>query len=340
MRDALFRPLHDLRISVTDRCNLRCSYCMPADACRHFVFKRHHELLRFEEIVRIARQAVALGVRKIRLSGGEPLLRHGIDALITQLAALRTPDGAAIDIALTTNGILLASRAAALKAAGLARVNVSLDALAPDVFARMSGSHTARPAQVLEGIAAAQAAKLSPVKVNMVVRKGENEREILPLVRQFRGTGVVLRFIEYMDAGTKNGWQRADVVPARDILAKIDAEFPLEPVSPDYAGEVAQRWRFADGQGEIGVIASVSQAFCHDCTRLRLSTDGKLYTCLFSPTPAADLREALRSGLADDTLRQRLSQVWQTRADRYSELRGQNAATTTTPKVEMFCMGG
>ena len=336
--DALRRSLRDLRISVTDRCNMRCTYCMPREVFgKGFVFLPRAELLSFEEITRLARLFVDLGVRKIRLSGGEPLLRHGIERLIEQLGELRDRDGKSIEVALTTNGSLLAAKARALKDAGLTRLTVSLDALSEDVFQRMSDS-CVTVGRVLDGIAAAQAVGLAPVKVNTVVKRGVNEGEILPLVRHFRHSGIILRFIEFMDVGTTNGWRLDDVVTAQDILAQIDREFPLRPVESNYAGEVAKRWAFADGGGEIGVIASVTQAFCHECSRLRLSTDGKLYTCLFA-TEGFDIRGPLRDAESDDSLRQRIVAIWSRRADRYSELR--HAATELpVKKIEMSYIGG
>ncbi len=336
--DSLQRPLRDLRISVTDRCNLRCTYCMPREVFgKGFVFLQRSELLSFEEITRLAGLAVGLGVRKIRLSGGEPLLRHGVERLIEQLAGLRDAEGNPVEIALTTNGTLLAAKARSLKDAGLTRLTVSLDALSEEVFQRMSDSGVA-VGKVLDGIAAAQAAGLAPVKVNTVVKRGVNEAEILPLVRHFRHSGIILRFIEFMDVGTTNGWRLDDVVTAQDILAMIDREHPLRPVDPNYTGEVAKRWALADGSGEIGVIASVTQAFCHECSRLRLSTDGKLYTCLFA-TEGTDLRTPLRKGESDAQLCQRIVDVWSPRADRYSQLR--HAATELPRKrIEMSYIGG
>ncbi|MDR2880474.1 MAG: GTP 3',8-cyclase MoaA [Azoarcus sp.] len=340
--DNLQRPLHDLRISVTDRCNLRCTYCMPCEVFgRGFVFLRHAELLSFEEIIRVARQCVALGVRKIRLSGGEPLLRHGIERLVEMLAELRTNDGKPVDLAMTSNGTLLAKKARALKDAGLTRLNISLDALDEAIFRRMSGDRVP-PGAVLEGIAAAQEAGLTPVKVNAVVKRGVNESEILPLVRHFRNTGVIMRFIEYMDVGNTNGWRLDDVVTAREILARIDHEHPLVPIEPDAPNEVAERWAFQDGSGEIGVIASVSHAFCHTCSRLRLSTDGKLYTCLFA-TEGVDLRALLRTRSVpssdETTLRQRIAATWHYRTDRYSQQR--HEMTEALPgRIEMSYIGG
>jgi cyclic pyranopterin phosphate synthase len=338
IQDGLHRPLRDLRISVTDRCNLRCTYCMPrAVFGKHFIFLQHADLLSFEEILRVARQCVALGVNKIRLSGGEPLLRRGIERLVAMLAELHDESGKPIDLAMTTNGTLLAKKAQTLKDAGLRRINVSLDALDEAVFHRMNDANTS-VAAVLEGIAAAADAGLAPLKVNMLVKRGANDEEILPLARHFRHTGIILRFIEFMDVGATNGWRLDDVMTARDILARIDDAYPLNPVEPNSAGEVAKRWAYADGGGEIGVIASVTQAFCHDCSRLRLSTDGKLYTCLFA-SEGADVRTLLRTGGSDDALRQRINAVWGGRSDRYSQLRH---AQTAAPhrKIEMSYIGG
>ncbi len=337
--DSLQRPLYDLRISVTDRCNLRCMYCMPGEAFgRDFIFLRHAELLSFEEIVRVARQSIALGVRKIRLSGGEPLLRHGIERLVEMLAGLHGDDGKPIELAMTSNGTLLAKKARALKDAGLMRLNISLDALDENIFRRMSGSNIA-PGAILEGIAAAQAVGLTPVKVNAVIKRGVNESEILPLIRHFRHTGVIMRFIEYMDVGSTNGWRLDDVVTAREILARIDREHPLTPIEAHAPNEVAERWAFQDGSGEIGVITSVTQAFCHTCSRLRLSTDGKLYTCLFA-TDGVDLRTLLRAHASDDAaLRQRIAATWHCRTDRYSQLR--HEMTEPLPgRIEMSYIGG
>jgi cyclic pyranopterin phosphate synthase len=338
LTDALSRPLRDLRVSVTDRCNLRCSYCMPRDAsCEKFSFLPRDELLSFEEIHRLTQLFVGLGVRKIRLTGGEPMLRHRLEYLIEKLALLVDSAGRPIEIAMTTNGTLLASKARALKNAGLSRLTVSLDALNEATFRRVTGSKLSVE-RVLEGIAAAQAAGLAPVKVNAVIRRGVNEDEIIPLVSRFRNTGVILRFIEFMDAGTSNRWKLDEVVPAREILARIDGVYPLAPVEANYQGEVAKRWSFEDGTGEIGMIASVTQAFCHECTRLRLSTDGKLYNCLFAAS-GEDLRAALRDGASDETLRRRISGVWQKREDRYSELRHFHSFGDRR-KIEMSYIGG
>ena len=338
--DRLQRPLRDLRISVTDRCNFRCTYCMPREVFgKDFAFLPRAELLSFEEITRLARIAVDLGVRKLRLSGGEPLLRHDLERLIEQLAALRTPDGKALEIAMTTNGVLLGRKASALRDAGLTRLTVSLDGLSDATFQRMSDSPVP-VARVLEGIAAAQASGLTPLKVNMVVRRGINEHEIVPLARHFRHSGVIVRFIEYMDVGSSNGWRLDEVVPAHEVLARIGAEFPLLAIDPNYHGEVAQRWAYADGGGEIGVIASVTQAFCHACSRLRLSTDGRLYTCLFA-TSGTDLRDPLRRGADDADLAARIADTWRARQDRYSALRhAETAAPANGKRIEMSYIGG
>jgi len=327
------RRLHDLRISVTDRCNFRCVYCMPKDVFgRDYPFLPHGELLTFEEITRVARRFVELGVRKIRLTGGEPLLRRGIERLIAMLAAI-DPD---VDLTLTTNGAGLARKARELKDAGLKRVTVSLDSLDDATFRAMNDVDFPVD-KVLEGIDAAAAAGLAPIKLNMVVKRGMNEGSIVPMARRFRGSGHVVRFIEFMDVGATNGWRMDEVVTAAEIVGTIDREFPLETVEPNYTGEVAERWRYVDGAGEIGVIASVTQAFCRDCTRARLSTDGKVYTCLFADE-GFDLKGPLREGVTDDGLRNALVAIWRQRSDRYSEIR--TAATVRRPKVEMSYIGG
>jgi GTP 3',8-cyclase len=329
--DRLQRPLRDLRISVTDRCNFRCTYCMPREVYgSNYRFLPRAELLTFEEIERLARLFASHGVEKIRLTGGEPLLRREIDVLVAMLA--RIPG---LDLTMTTNGSLLPRKAKDLAEAGLKRITVSLDALDDDVFRELNDVDF--PVErVLAGIEAAAAVGL-PVKVNMVVKRGVNEESVLPMARFFHGSGHVLRFIEYMDVGHTNGWRLDDVVPAADILAAIDAELPLEPVEPGYPGEVARRWRYRDGGGEIGVIASVTQPFCRDCTRARLSADGSLYTCLFA-TRGHDLRGLLRDGASDDELSAAIGAVWSRRTDRYSELR--SAQTADLPKVEMSYIGG
>lgn len=331
--DALRRPLWDLRISVTDRCNFRCTYCMPREVFgRDFQFLPRSALLTFEEITRVARICVGLGVRKIRLTGGEPLLRHQLEKLVAMLAAIPGVE----DLTLTTNGSLLARKARALREAGLRRVTVSLDALDDRIFRAMNDADFP-VARVLEGIEAAAQADLTPVKVNMVVRRGVNDGEILAMARFFKGTGHTLRFIEYMDVGTTNGWRMEDVVPAAEILAILAREFDLEPVEPAYRGEVARRYRYRDGGGEIGIIASVTRPFCGDCTRARLSSEGKLYTCLFAGS-GHDLRALLRGGRADEELAAAIRRIWEGRSDRYSELRTEE--TARRPRVEMSHIGG
>jgi cyclic pyranopterin phosphate synthase len=331
--DTLGRPMRDLRVSVTDRCNFRCGYCMPREAFGpDHAFLPRGEILTFEEIERVVRATVALGVRKVRLTGGEPLVRRNLDALVAMLA---TVDGVE-DLTLTTNASLLAGKAQALADAGLQRVTVSLDALDDATFMRMNDARV--PVQrVLDGIAAAEAAGLGPVKHNAVIRRGINEHAVLDLAERFRGTGTTVRFIEYMDVGHSNGWRLDDVVPAEEIIAAIDARWPLEAVDRDYRGEVARRYRYRDGAGEIGVISSVSQPFCGDCTRARLSADGRVFTCLFA-TAGHDVRTLLRSGADDAALADALRAIWTGRADRYSELR--SLETVELPKVEMSFIGG
>jgi cyclic pyranopterin phosphate synthase len=349
LRDSLRRPLRDLRISVTDRCNFRCSYCMPKEVFdKNHVFLPHAELLSFEEITRLARVFMAHGVRKLRLTGGEPLLRKNIEILIGMLAALRTVDGQPPDITLTTNGSILARKAASLKAAGLNRVTVSLDGLDDKVFRQMNDVDFP-VAQVLAGIEAAKAAGLGQgagrlgggLKVNMVVKRGTNEHEILPMARHFRGSGVALRFIEYMDVGATNGWRMDEVLPSAEVVRRIHEEFPLTQLEPCAPGETAERWGYADGAGEIGVISSVTQAFCRDCNRARLSTEGRLYLCLFA-SQGHDLRGLLRGGASDADLASTIGRIWQGRDDRYSELRGTLApeAQPALRKVEMSYIGG
>ena len=332
VQDRLGRALRDLRISVTDRCNFRCVYCMPKEVFgKDYQFLERREILTFEEIARLARVFRGLGVEKIRLTGGEPLVRRRLEQLIEMLA--RIPG---LDLTLTTNGSLLKRQARALKDAGLQRITVSLDSLDDAVFQRMNDVDFP-VAGVLEGIEAAAAAGLAPIKINMVVKRGENGDSILPMARFFRGTGHILRFIEYMDVGHTNGWRMDDVVTAREIVERVGTEMPLEPVDPNYPGEVAERWRYRDGSGEIGVIASVTHAFCRDCTRVRLSTEGKLYTCLFA-TQGHDLRALLRGGASDDEIHAAVSGIWSKRADRYSEIR--TAQTARLPKIEMSYIGG
>ncbi|HXQ63215.1 MAG TPA: GTP 3',8-cyclase MoaA [Steroidobacteraceae bacterium] len=329
------RAMHDLRISVMDRCNFRCPYCMPKETFGEgYRFLGAAERLSFSEITRLAGLFVGLGVRKLRLTGGEPLLRAGLPELVGDLAAL--PD--VEDVALTTNGVLLARLAEELKAQGLGRVTVSLDSLDPGVFRTMSGGF-GNPAEILEGVEAAIAAGLAPVKINCVVQRGVNDHTVLPLTERFRGTPVVVRFIEYMDVGTRNHWDRGRVVPSRELHAAIHARWPLVPVAAGYRGEVAERYAFADGGGEIGFISSVSQPFCGACTRARLSSEGVLYTCLFA-THGLDLRSPLRAGADDATLTELIRSAWLGRADRYSESRAQARASGTEHKIEMYYIGG
>jgi len=335
--DRFGRALRDLRISVTDRCNFRCPYCMPAELFgRDFAFLPHDQVLTFEEIARLAAAFVRLGVGKLRITGGEPLVRRDLPVLVEELAALRTPAGAPVDLTLTTNGSALRSLAQPLRDAGLQRITVSLDSLDDEVFGRMNGVDFP-VTRVLDGISAAREAGLAPIKVNTVVRRGLNEASILPLARWARDEGLILRFIEYMDVGTANGWRLDDVVTADEILAAVDASLPLEPVGANYRGEVAGRYRYRDGSGELGVIASVTRPFCGDCTRARLSAEGALYTCLFA-SAGTDLKAPLRAGATDQELEARIAAVWGTRGDRYSELRSE--ATRRLPKVEMFALGG
>jgi GTP 3',8-cyclase len=364
LADQLGRQLHDLRISVTDRCNFRCSYCMPKEVFnKDYPYLPHSSLLTFEEITRLANVFMSHGVRKIRLTGGEPLLRKNIEILIEQLAALRTQDGGKLDLTLTTNGSLLAKKAVALKAAGLQRVTVSLDGLDDAVFRSMNDVDFP-VADVLAGIEAARQAGLgldkhgnfSGIKINMVVKRGTNADQILPMARHFRGTGMVLRFIEYMDVGATNGWRMDDVLPSAEVIKLIQSEMPLVQLEPSQAGETAQRWGYADAMGkhdpslgEIGVISSVTQAFCSDCNRARLSTEGKLYLCLFA-SQGYDLRPLLRESSVSDkandsTITTALAHIWRGRNDRYSELRSTMPADTTSAtisgkRVEMSYIGG
>lgn len=330
--DILHRPLRDLRISVTDRCNFRCTYCMPKEVFRQdYQFLSREALLTFEEITRLARIFIQLGVRKIRLTGGEPLLRRDIEHLVEMLANIPTPE-----LTMTTNGALLPQKAQALKNAGLKRISISLDSLDDQVFAAMNDVEF--PVErVLAGVQAADQAGLQPIKINMVVKRGTNEDDIIPMARYFREQGHILRFIEYMDVGVSNGWRLDDVVPAAEILRIIDREMPLEAIESNYYGEVAKRWRYKDGQGEIGVIASVTQPFCRSCTRARLSADGKLYTCLFA-AQGHNLRELLRSGKSDKQLAETITAIWNKREDRYSEIR--TVETASHPKIEMSYIGG
>ena len=331
-RDSLGRPLRDLRISITDRCNFRCTYCMPKEVFgKDYQFLERSALLSFEEITRLARVFTKHGVEKIRLTGGEPLIRRHIEQLIGMLAEIP-----GLDLTLTTNGSSLAKKARALKAAGLQRITVSLDSLDDAVFMAMNDVDFP-VAKVLEGIDAAATAGLTPIKINMVVKRGVNEHSIVPMARYFKQQGHILRFIEFMDVGHTNGWRMDDVVTARQIVELISKEMPLEPANPNYTGEVAERWRYKDGSGEIGVIASVTQAFCRDCTRARISTEGKLYTCLFA-TAGHDLRALMRNGASDDDLDTFIKGIWTRRADRYSEIRSDK--TVKLEKIEMSYIGG
>ncbi len=330
--DTLGRPLRDLRISVTDRCNFRCVYCMPKEIFgKDYQFLPRAEILTFEEIERLVRIFVSLGVQKIRLTGGEPLVRRDLERLVEKLAKIGD-----LDLTLTTNGSLLAQKARSLADAGLKRVTVSLDSLDDTTFKKMNDSDFP-VAKVLAGIDAARAAGLAPIKINMVTKRGVNESSIVPMARYFKGTGMTLRFIEFMDVGSTNGWRLDDVVPAREIVAMIDREMPLEPLLAGYRGEVAARYRYRDGGGEIGVISSVTQPFCADCTRARLSADGSLYTCLFA-TEGHDLRALLRSGATDEEITRAIAVVWTDRTDRYSDLRSEQ--TAGLHKIEMSFIGG
>lgn len=346
--DRLRRPLRDLRISVTDRCNFRCSYCMPKEVFNQdYAYLPHAALLTFEEITRLARLFVAHGVRKLRLTGGEPLLRKNLEILVEQLAGLRAPDGAPLDLTLTTNGSLLKRKARALRDAGLQRVTVSLDGLDDAVFRRMNDVDFP-VTDVLDGIAEAQAVGLGPIKVNMVVKRGTNDDQIIPMARHFRGTGIVLRFIEYMDVGATNGWCMDEVLPSAEVLARVQRVFPLVPLEASAPGETAQRWGYAgpDGRhdpslGEVGFISSVTQAFCRDCNRVRLSTEGKVYLCLFADR-GYDLRALLRGGASDEEIASSLGAIWQDRTDRYSELRASLPAEqrASARRIEMSYIGG
>ena len=344
LSDTLARPLRDLRISVTDRCNFRCSYCMPSEVFnKDYTFLPQTSLLSFEEITRLTRVFVAHGVEKIRLTGGEPLLRKHLEVLIEMLANIQTPAGKPLDITLTTNASLLAKKAQSLKDAGLQRVTVSLDALDDATFRQMNDVDFP-VADVLRGIEAAQKVGLAPIKINMVVKRGTNDAEILPMARHFRNSGTVLRFIEYMDVGATNGWRMDEVLPSAQVIERINTEFPVVAIDPNYTGETAARWRYADGAGEIGVISSVTQAFCSDCNRARLSTEGKLFLCLFA-SQGHDLRALLRGGFADDQIAGAVAHIWQKRDDRYSEQRAALPADTSVQdsglkRVEMSYIGG
>jgi cyclic pyranopterin phosphate synthase len=344
LTDRLARPLRDLRISVTDRCNFRCSYCMPKEVFdSQYKFLPQSSLLSFEEITRTARLFAAHGVQKLRLTGGEPLLRKHLEVLIGMLSELRTPEGDPLDLTLTTNASLLTRKAQALKDSGLQRITISLDALDDAVFRRMNDVDFP-VSDVLAGIEAAAKVGLAPIKVNMVVKRGVNDHEIVPMARFFRehfGSAVVLRFIEYMDVGTTNGWAMDHVVPSAEVRRRLHEAFGLEPLDPNAVGETAERWRYTDGRGEVGFISSVTQAFCRDCNRARLSTEGRLYLCLFA-SRGFDLRELLRNGASDAEMAAAIGLIWSEREDRYSELRGQNAAPADSGarKVEMHYIGG
>ena len=335
--DRLGRPIHDLRISVTDRCNFRCTSCMPKEVYgRDYAFLPRDQVLSFEEIERVARAFTSLGVRKLRITGGEPLVKRDLPVLVGMLAALRTTEGDRLDLTMTTNGAALKAMARPLKDAGLDRVTVSLDSLDDSVFGAMNGIDFP-VARVLDGIDAALEAGLTPLKVNMVVRRGVNEDSVVPMVRWARELGVTLRFIEYMDVGHSNGWRLDEVVPAMELIDAITATWPAEPAEPAYRGEVAGRWRYLDGAGEFGVISSVTRPFCGDCTRARISAEGMLYTCLFA-VRGHDVRGQVRGDPSDEALRAFLTSIWERRDDRYSELRSK--ATNDLPKIEMFAMGG
>ena len=340
--DTQKRQLRDLRISVTDRCNFRCIYCMPKEIFgKDFSFMEREELLTFEEITRIAKIAVAHGVEKIRLTGGEPLLRTGLENLVSMLAMLKTPAGDDIDIALTTNGSALGVKAQSLKDAGLKRVTVSLDSLNDATFKEMNDVNFP-VAKVLHGIDLAHQAGLQPIKINMVIKRGQNDHDIVEMARHFKGTPYILRFIEFMDVGSSNCWKMGEVVPSAEVVSRINAELPLEEVAPNYNGETSARWRYRDGGGEIGVISSVTQAFCHTCTRVRISTDGKLFTCLFA-TDGHDLRALIRNGCSDEELSAAMINIWRERTDRYSELRSaktKELRATGKSKIEMSYIGG
>ena len=339
--DSRGRTLRDLRISVTDRCNFRCTYCMPKEVFdQNYPYLSQQELLSFEEITRLSSIFASLGVEKIRLTGGEPLLRKNLEVLIDMLAQLRTPDDKPLDLTLTTNGSILRKKAVALKAAGLQRLTVSLDGLDDAIFKKMNDVDFP-VADVLDGILAAHEAGFENIKVNMVVKKGTNDHEIVSMAKHFKGTGVILRFIEFMDVGSSNGWNMAEVLPSKEVIARINEVFPLEPVEANYSGEVAQRWRYLDGSGEVGVISSVTQTFCHECTRARISTDGQMYQCLFA-NQGFDFKTMLRSGRSDLEIANAIMSTWAERDDHYSEIRGSNTANLSTGnrKVEMSYIGG
>jgi cyclic pyranopterin phosphate synthase len=340
-QDARGRTLRDLRISVTDRCNFRCTYCMPkAIFDQNYPYLSQQELLSFEEITRLSSIFASLGVEKIRLTGGEPLLRKNLEVLIGMLAQVRTLDGQSLDLTLTTNGSILRKKAATLKAAGLQRITISLDGLNDEIFKKMNDVDFP-VADVLDGILAAREVGFENIKVNMVVKKGINDHEIVPMASHFKNSGVILRFIEYMDVGSSNGWNMTEVLPSKEVITRIHEIFPLEAIQANYSGEVAQRWRYLDGSGEIGFVSSVTQTFCHECTRARISTDGQMYPCLFA-NQGFDFKTMLRSGRSDLEIANAIMNTWASRDDHYSEIRGSNTAnpSTGTHKVEMSYIGG
>lgn len=340
-KDARGRTLRDLRISVTDRCNFRCTYCMPKEVFdKNYPYLSHQELLSFEEITRLTSIFSTLGVEKIRLTGGEPLLRKNLELLIGMLANIRTPAGKPLDLTLTTNGSILRKKAAELKAAGLQRLTISLDGLNDEIFKKMNDVDFP-VADVMDGITAAQEVGFENIKVNMVVKKGCNDQEIIPMARYFKNSGVILRFIEFMDVGSSNGWNMAEVLPSKEVIERINEVFPVEPIEANYSGEVAQRWRYIDGSGEIGVISSVTQTFCHECTRARISTDGQMYQCLFA-NQGYDFKTMLRSGRSDLEIANAIMNTWSHREDHYSEIRGSQTVNSSSSKrkVEMSYIGG
>jgi cyclic pyranopterin phosphate synthase len=338
-RDNRGRPLRDLRISVTDRCNFRCTYCMPKEIFdKNYPYLSHQELLSFEEITRLTTIFASLGVEKIRLTGGEPLLRKNLEVLVEMLAKIRTTSDQPLDLTLTTNGSILRKKALALKAAGLHRLTISLDGMNDDIFKKMNDVDFP-VTDVLDGIAAAQEAGFTNLKVNMVVKKGTNDHEIIAMAEHFKGTGTTLRFIEFMDVGSSNSWDLSQVLPSKDVAAQINAVFPIEPLEANYSGEVAQRWRYVDGSGEIGFISSVTQTFCHECTRARISTDGQMYLCLFA-NEGFDFKTLLRADKSDLEIANAIMSTWAVRDDHYSEIRGSNTAVSNARKVEMSYIGG
>lgn len=340
-KDARGRTLRDLRISVTDRCNFRCTYCMPKEVFdQNYPYLSHQELLSFEEITRLSSIFATLGIEKIRLTGGEPLLRKNLEILVEMLSKIRSPEGKPLDLTLTTNGSILRKKAAALKMAGLHRLTISLDGLNDGIFKKMNDVDFP-VSDVLDGIKAAQEVGFQNIKVNMVVKKGINDHEIVAMAKHFKGSGVILRFIEFMDVGSSNGWNMEQVLPSKEVIARIHEAFPLESAESNYTGEVAQRWRYLDGSGEIGVISSVTQTFCHECTRARISTDGQMYLCLFA-NEGFDFKTLLRSGKSDLEIANAVMNTWSQRDDHYSEIRGSNTAKASTGnrKVEMSYIGG